>query len=115
MYCWMLHSDESWFSIGRHDKKKTTIIAAGVTATLAIIVLGIIILFFLWRQRARSRENTLKLTARMTGMEESEVTVRGAFKESRTSYQIFDMACKFLLRDITNFAGFFCRLVQPHF
>lgn len=40
-----------------------------------IVLIGIIAVFFVffWRQRARAQENTLKLTARMSGLEESEV------------------------------------------
>ena len=46
-----------------------------VIAGVVLILILLVAFVFLWRQRARAKENTLKLTARMTGLEETEVTV----------------------------------------
>ncbi len=47
----------------------------GIVAGIIILAIAGVLIAYFWRQRARATENTLKLTARMSGLEESEVII----------------------------------------
>ena len=49
------------------------LVVGAVVGCVILLVIGCIIAVALCRQRAKAQENTLKLTARMSGLEESEV------------------------------------------
>ena len=53
-----------------------TVVLGCVIGGIVVVLVLLVVVFYLWRQRARARENTLKLTARMSGLEESEVSIR---------------------------------------
>ena len=57
----------------REERKRILTIALPVTA--GVVALGVLLVCFgyCWRAKERSKENTVKLTARMTGVVEAEV------------------------------------------
>ncbi len=52
-------------------------VIAGTVVSCVVLAMTAIIIAYYVHQRARAKENTIKLTARMSGLEESEVSGLG--------------------------------------
>ncbi|XP_060585170.1 epidermal growth factor receptor-like isoform X2 [Ruditapes philippinarum] len=58
----------------RKDEERKRILTIAIPVCAGVIILGILLALFgyYWRQRERAKENTLKLTAKMTGVVDTE-------------------------------------------
>ena len=57
----------------RNNKRKIGMIVGVVLGVSVILGIANALFGYYWQRRARAQENALKLTARMSGLEESEV------------------------------------------
>ncbi|XP_012269849.2 epidermal growth factor receptor isoform X2 [Athalia rosae] len=65
-------SEESYGLSYTRDTERTPAILAGVGVCVVIVVVFLAAVMCLWRQRAKAKENTVKMTMALTGLDDNE-------------------------------------------